>query len=215
MPQSHPFFEAVSELASQGVIGGYADGRFGPDDEVTRQQFAKMIVLAGGYAVSEADVCHFGDVTKSGAAGLFPDNYVAVCAARGITTGKTSALFDPYSSITRLQAVSMVVRAARDLRADLLSQPAPGWQGTRGVDRRCDPRRQRGPGRVQRPARGPRPEPGARRAHDQGRGGSGALRPDGQAGRVTDRDLGLARPLCRPRKRIILDHARPGDVHQR
>jgi hypothetical protein len=130
VPQSHPFYEAISELASQGVIGGYADGRFGPDDAVTRQQFAKMIVLAGGYAVSEADFCHFADVTKSGAAGLFPDNYVAVCAARGITTGKTSALFDPYSSITRLQAVSMVVRAARDLRAGLLSQPSPGWQGT-------------------------------------------------------------------------------------
>ncbi len=129
VPETHPFFDAISELASLGVIGGYADGRFGPDEPVTRQQFAKMVVLAGGYAVSEADVCRFADVVKSGPGSLFPDNYVAVCAARGITTGKTATLFDPYNSITRLQVASMVVRAAQDLRPGLLLQPPVGWQG--------------------------------------------------------------------------------------
>ena len=48
-PATHPYYAAITDLASRGIIGGYQDGTFGPDNPVTRQQFAKMIVLAGGY----------------------------------------------------------------------------------------------------------------------------------------------------------------------
>jgi hypothetical protein len=88
-----------------------------------------MIVLTGGYPVTEDDVCPFTDVPVSGPATLFPDNYVAVCAANGITTGKTATEFDPYSNITRYQAVSMVVRAADGLRPGLLVPSPDGWTG--------------------------------------------------------------------------------------
>lgn len=43
---------------------------------------------------------------------LYPDKYVAVCAAQGITVGKTPTAFDPSASITRQQLITMVVRAA-------------------------------------------------------------------------------------------------------
>ena len=74
VPSSHPYSTAVADLSSRNIIGGYGDGRFGPDDTVTRQQFAKMIVLTGGYAVSEADVCPFIDVTNGGPTDLFPED---------------------------------------------------------------------------------------------------------------------------------------------
>jgi hypothetical protein len=127
VPASHPYFTAITDLASRGVIGGYANGNFGPNDPVTRQQFAKMMVLAGGYPVSESDVCYFEDVAKGDASTLYPDNYVAVCAARGITTGKTPTTFDPYSNITRWQMVTMVVRAADNLEPGLLGPPPAGF----------------------------------------------------------------------------------------
>lgn len=132
VPAGHPYYAAITDLADRGVIAGYTNGDFGPGDQVKRQQFAKMIVLACGYPVSEADVCHFVDVEKSGAGDLFPDNYIAVCAAHGITVGKTATRFDPYSSITRYQVLSMVVRAAGDLQPGLLSTPPPGWTGAAG-----------------------------------------------------------------------------------
>ena len=88
VPATHPYYLAIDELASEGIIGGYADGNFGPSDPVTRQQFAKMIVLTGGYPVSESDVCPFADVARSDATTFYPDNYVAVCAANGITTAR-------------------------------------------------------------------------------------------------------------------------------
>ncbi len=130
VPSSHPYYVAVNALAEQGVVSGYGTGAFGPSDPVMRQQFAKMIVLAGGYPVSEDDICHFVDVDKGGPSTLYPDNYVAVCAARGITTGYTATLFKPYDNITRYQVISMVVRAAVNLHSGLLATPPAGWTAT-------------------------------------------------------------------------------------
>ncbi|OFW55865.1 MAG: hypothetical protein A2133_01125 [Actinobacteria bacterium RBG_16_64_13] len=132
VPTTHPYFTAITDLATRTIITGFPNGNFGPDDPVSRQQFAKMIVLTGGYPVSESDVCPFLDVVKSDATSFYPDNYIAVCAAHGITTGKTATMFDPYSGITRYQALTMVVRAADDLQPGLLTAPPTGWTGTAG-----------------------------------------------------------------------------------
>ena len=129
VPASCPYYVAISDLASRGIIGGYTNGNFGPNDPVTRQQFAKMIVLSGGYSVSEGDVCPFADVENGGPDSFFPDNYVAVCAAHGITTGKTATTFDPGGKITRYQVVSMAVRAVDNLAPGLLAAPPTSWAG--------------------------------------------------------------------------------------
>jgi hypothetical protein len=127
---TNPYYAAITALASHDIVSGFANGYFGPSDPVSRQQFAKMVVLAGEYPVSEANVCPFTDVVVSGPSALYPDNYVAVCAARGITVGKTATHFDPYANITRYQAVSMLVRAALDLKPSLLAAPPSYWHGT-------------------------------------------------------------------------------------
>lgn len=136
VPSSHPYYAAINHLADRSIISGKTDGKFYPGDSVTRQQFAKMVVLTGDYPVSEADLCPFADVEVSGPGELFPDNYVAVCAARGITLGTSATTFSPYASITRLQVVSMVVRAADDLQPGLLAPPPAGWlpSGTWALD---------------------------------------------------------------------------------
>jgi hypothetical protein len=130
VPTSHPYYTAITDLASRGIIGGYGNGNFGPSDTVTRQQFAKMIVGTGGYSVSESDVCYFTDVQKGGPSTLYPDNFVAVCAAKGITTGTTATTFNPTGKITRYQVISMVVRMADDLQPGLLAAPPAGWVAT-------------------------------------------------------------------------------------
>jgi uncharacterized protein YkwD len=129
VPASHQYYAAITDLASRSIIGGFANGNFGPSDPVTRQQFAKMIVLTGGYAVSESDVCPFADVPIGDATTFYPDNYVAVCAAKGISTGKTPTTFDPTGTITRYQVVSMVVRMADNLQPGVLAAPPVAWSG--------------------------------------------------------------------------------------
>jgi hypothetical protein len=119
VPTDHPYYGAITDLASRGVIGGYPDGTFRPDSPVLRQHFAKMIVLSLGFPVSDADVCTFTDVQKSLPGSYvnpsdtnYPDHYVAVCAAHTITVGYPGGLFKPYDNITRQQLITMVVRAA-------------------------------------------------------------------------------------------------------
>ncbi|MCX8032639.1 MAG: ABC transporter substrate-binding protein [Thermoleophilia bacterium] len=129
----HPYHGAVRELAMLNVIKGYSNGNFGPEDPVTRQQFAKMIVKTAGYEVPADIVCPFGDVAaQQGNDPLYPSKYVAVCAAHGITVGKTPTKFDPYGQITRYQAISMVVTAADDLQPQLLPAPPPEWESESG-----------------------------------------------------------------------------------
>jgi hypothetical protein len=104
------------------VIGGFADGTFRPNDWVTRQQFAKMIVKDLGLPVTGSEVCPFTDVAvQEGSDPFYPSKYVAVCAAHGITTGKTPTIFSPTEDISRQQLITMVVRAKG------LPEPPPGY----------------------------------------------------------------------------------------
>ncbi|MCL5734753.1 MAG: S-layer homology domain-containing protein [Actinobacteria bacterium] len=111
---SHPYAKQIAELVKRKIAEGFSDGTFRPENAVTRQQFAKMIVKAMGYPVSEEDVCPFTDVPKGSDLldPLYPDNYIAVAAARGITEGVTPTEFAPNDSISRAQLITMIVRAA-------------------------------------------------------------------------------------------------------
>lgn len=132
----NPFTEAIDDLSSRGVINGFDDGTFRPDGQVTRQQFAKMIVRALSLPVSDRDVCPFTDVEPgdSPVDPLYPDHYVAVAAVQGITHGYSAVSYGPYISIPRGQAITMVVRAVHGLYPDALqtppySVPVPaGWE---------------------------------------------------------------------------------------
>lgn len=104
----------ITLLAKRGIVSGYGDGRFGPHDRVTRQQFAKMIVLSLGCTVSPVSSCSFRDVssTPSPSDPLYPAGYIEACVAQGITVGKTPHTFCPYENVTRAQLITMVARAA-------------------------------------------------------------------------------------------------------
>ncbi len=104
----------ISVLASLGIVSGYGDGSFTPDAPALRQQFAKMIVGTLGLPVSPDEPCPFADVEDGGGSDdpLYPSRYVAVCADRGITLGKTATSFDPYGHLTKAPLITMVARAA-------------------------------------------------------------------------------------------------------
>lgn len=53
VPKDHWAFEYIAELVNKGVLAGYEDGSFRPDDIVTRAEWAKIMVLAAGLPVSD------------------------------------------------------------------------------------------------------------------------------------------------------------------
>ena len=96
-----PYAGALEFLVHEQIISGYQDGQVRPNDPISRQQFAKIMVLALQVPVSEADVCGFTDVQSSDDADLYPDNYIAACATHRITQGTSPGCPLPREEITR------------------------------------------------------------------------------------------------------------------
>ena len=49
---SNPFFCFIETAYGHGIIAGYSDGTFHPNNNVTRAQLCKIIVLAMGWTTS-------------------------------------------------------------------------------------------------------------------------------------------------------------------
>lgn len=128
VPAGYSYAAAIADVSAQGIMTGYDGGTFRPADPVTRQQFAKMVVLSLGLPVTERDTCRFTDVARSsGPDPFYPDHYVAVAATHGITTGISATSFGPWRAIARAQLISMVVRGAESVALGTLASPPTGY----------------------------------------------------------------------------------------
>lgn len=132
LPQ-YQYAAAIESLAEKEVIAGYKDGRFGFNDWVTRQQFAKMIVLAMALHYPEEFTPTLGDTYefKDSASierregELYPYHYVAKAALTGLVRGYSDGTFRPFEQITRQQVITMIVRAG----SQALQSPPLSWRG--------------------------------------------------------------------------------------
>lgn len=115
VPSTSPYYTAVNALAADHVIGGYSSGNFVPDGLVTREQFAKMIVLTMGLEVRESDypnpLVPFVDLGPDDPASLYPHEYIAVATVNGLIKGTDATHFNPLAPITLSQVVAIVQRA--------------------------------------------------------------------------------------------------------
>jgi uncharacterized protein YkwD len=115
VPVTHRFYEPIVRLAAAGIVNGSAQGWFYPDNNVTRAQFAKIVVLAVGAHspdIDNVDRPTFVDVPYSGAS--YPFDFVEEAAGLGIIQGLGDGTFAPQKNVTRLQLALMLVRAGGD-----------------------------------------------------------------------------------------------------
>ena len=100
--------EVVDTLIELGVINGYTDGSFKPNDTVTRAEMAKMIyVLRTGNSDASAynnDKTTFTDVNGHWAAG-----YIKYCQSLGIIAGVSATQFKPDANVTAQEAAKMLL----------------------------------------------------------------------------------------------------------
>lgn len=103
----------ISVVAAKGAIEGVGNGNFAPKNNVTRAEFAKMLIRALNLENNSAKQS-FGDVSST--AWYAP--YVAVAAEKGIITGRSAAQFDPNATITRAEMATMIARAVKSQKPD-------------------------------------------------------------------------------------------------
>ena len=104
------YAEAVRWAAAEGVVGGYGDGRFGPDDPITREQLATILFrhLVGDGAAELADWLRpYADADQIGAYAV-PAMQWAV--GHGVLKGDGDRL-DPQGTATRAQVAAVLHRA--------------------------------------------------------------------------------------------------------
>jgi hypothetical protein len=99
----------VDPLAARGIVEGVAPDRFGPDDTLTRAQFAKLLVGSLGIAANSSSEATFQDV----GADHWGYGWIQVAAKAGLVEGD-GGKFYPDERLTREQMVAMLVRAAAE-----------------------------------------------------------------------------------------------------
>ena len=102
------YADAVSRCAAAGILTGYPDGTFRPNDPVTREQACAMLARALG--ISEARRADLSDFPDAAETGNWAKGYVAAMLNRGILTGLSGKLA-PKAPVTRAQFVTMLDRA--------------------------------------------------------------------------------------------------------
>jgi S-layer homology domain len=105
---SSSYFAAIRRLQGMGVINGYGDGTFRPDNSITRAEFASMLV----HALNDQDqigpkTTQFRDV----AASSWYNPVIKVAYENNLITGVAPGLFAPLRQVTGAEVMTMLVRA--------------------------------------------------------------------------------------------------------
>jgi len=120
------YYKAIAVLAEKGVINGYGDGRFGPNDSITRAQMASIIIKAFELPLYHDPDYGFLDVAhKNGHREGIYSLYQL-----GLTTGTSPTTFSPNASITRGQAAKLL-KAAEDVKPGILTMHAKDFKWKR------------------------------------------------------------------------------------
>ena len=108
---------AVSTLSKMGVISGYPDGTFRPNEPITRAEFAAMIARFDETAKS-ADT-PFTDIS-----GHWAENAIGKAYGNGWVEGSSKTVFCPESNLTRAETATLLNRVLHRLpekESDLLA----------------------------------------------------------------------------------------------
>ena len=96
---------AIATLSQLGVIGGYEDGTFKPENNVERDEMAKLVyVLYTTFQTAGKGTAKFSDL----AADNWAAGYVTWCSAKSIVGGYEDGSFRPDNNVTYDEALKMV-----------------------------------------------------------------------------------------------------------
>jgi len=106
--------DAVNEMGSRLVISGVGEERFEPDRDITRAEFAAIVVRGLGLMRTGSGKDVFGDVTKD----AWYYDAVAIAYEYGLIAGYGNRQFGPMDKITREQAITTIARAMKITKLD-------------------------------------------------------------------------------------------------
>ena len=105
------YVSSVAWASRNGVVNGYDDGRFGPDDPITREQLAAILYrfasLRGLDVSVSASLDAFAD---AGSVSSYADVAMRWAVGSGLISGKGDNILDPLGSATRAETAAILMR---------------------------------------------------------------------------------------------------------
>ena len=103
---SYVYFDSINYLKNRGVINGYPDGTFRPNNTLKRSELAKIVVISS-------------QIPAVGERSCFPDldptqwyaEYVCAAKSAGLVQGYVDGTFKPSRDISRAEAIKIVAEA--------------------------------------------------------------------------------------------------------
>ncbi len=107
-------FDAVELLTRLGVMDGYEDASFKPNEKVTRAEFVKLIIDALGenYVKQAEEAAGQDTIFDDVKAEHWASGYITAAVSNSIIKGMGDGSFAPEESVTYAQAMKMLACAA-------------------------------------------------------------------------------------------------------
>ena len=103
--------EAVRWADDAGVVTGYGNGKFGPNDPITREQMAAMLWRYAGSAKVNGILPSFADGAQISS---WAQPAMIWAVEQGLITGVGNDRLEPSGQATRAQAATILMRFAQD-----------------------------------------------------------------------------------------------------
>lgn len=116
-------YEYIEILRSRDIVSGDAEGNFRPNDNISREEFLKMLIGALDIDISNAGDTTFEDISNDD----WSKPYVAKAVSMGIVNGISDTLFGKGMAITRQDMAIMCTRALKAVGKDVPSGTDAGF----------------------------------------------------------------------------------------
>ena len=110
VPSDSYYAAAIDWAAENGIVAGYGENRFGPNDPIERQQLAVILYRYAAYQGNDVTVAGNTSFIDSAEIAAYAETAVTWAQKNGIIAGKSGNVFDPTGQTTRAEAVTILYR---------------------------------------------------------------------------------------------------------
>jgi hypothetical protein len=104
------YYEAVNWAAQSGIVSGFGNNKFAPDNAVTREQMAAILVRYARFMNIDLPKKRGGAFADEASIGAWAEEAVNTMYAAGILSGKSGGMFDPKGNATRAEVAAVLHR---------------------------------------------------------------------------------------------------------
>ena len=104
------YAKAVAWAATENIVGGYGDGKFGPEDPITREQLAAILYRYAQYkGTNNSNTADLSVFTDAASISEYAEDAMRFAVGNGIMNGNGDGTINPTGTATRAEAAQMLM----------------------------------------------------------------------------------------------------------